>query len=179
MPFFLRVFNNRMNTPIQTLLANSGSGSGLGSGSGSGDPKLASLSNDADPIVQDIIKDIENEVAQATAQQKQKQQMQNGNTQPHLHAQQHVVMPHHSPYSIQIQPPVPANWMTTWVDVPLMQRCVIIAVVCAAIYSNAFGTIYERIPKLQIVQSYDTFIRMFVVALLLYVIFLKFIKFKM
>lgn len=146
-----------MSTPIQSLpLTN--------------DVPVTAVSNESDPMVQDIMKDIEAEVANATAQVK--------SARPYVIQNYVHPMPSSlsSMQSMQSMQPLYSMQSLSFLslNMSVAHKSAIVALVCLLIYSDNFLALYEKIPKLKSFQAYDLFIRAFMVALIVYITYIKF-----
>lgn len=141
-----------MSTPIQQLPQ------------GAAPPATAKL--DEDPAVNDVINEMTMEFNTA-----------NPAPTKHVTAVPHQpVVTHASPSSqpFVVTPVMPSSSAKTWFDTEHAKRAAIVAVVAfIMLHPYDLSQLYEKIPMLYRVASYDRYIRVVVLAVALYVLFWK------
>jgi hypothetical protein len=138
-----------------------------------------------DPVIADVINEMEREVQQQRPPQAPPQQY----MQPQAPPQQYMQQPqqqYRQPPQVQhsfqqqypVQYPQPSgffgNQYASWVNTPHAQRAILAAIIAAFIfYPFETGVIYEKIPFLSNMHEHDRLIRTFFLAVVLYVLLLK------
>ena len=138
-----------------------------------------------DPVIADVINEMEREVQQQRPPQAPPQQYMQPQAPPQQYMQQpqqQFRQPPQVQHSFQQQYPVQypqpsgffGNQYASWVNTPHAQRAILAAIIAAFIfYPFETGVIYEKIPFLSNMHEHDRLIRTFFLAVVLYVLLLK------
>lgn len=120
-----------------------------------------------DPIVTDVLAEMEREVAAAQRPSPQQRPPQ----------QHHTSMPPPQPYGNQQMPMLLPPYMKEpgreWIDMSKLQTAVIASIIAVLLLIPNVSFIYERIQRLAPFQSYELFIRVGLLAIVLYIAMLK------
>lgn len=121
----------------------------------------------SDPEVLNVLQEMEAEVAKAT-------QAMPALTQPMHHAPMHH-MPMHMPTPTMMPIPMHKEPNKGWVDMSLLQKAGIVAVVATILfYPATLRMVYARLPAFEhLLESYDFIIRFLVLVVVLYFLLMK------
>lgn len=120
-------------------------------------PADAYVQGETDDMVSAVLEDMEKEMAASEPPKKQVQFQQQA--QPTYR----VVPPEY------FSPPPPASWMT--IDMENLKQAGVIMVLSFLIFQpNLTNIIYEKLPKLSILASYDLFVRAALMGVFFYII---------
>lgn len=122
-----------------------------------------------DPIVTDVLAEMEREVATAT----QKQATHQASFVPPQIPQQIPSYPYGNQQVPMLLPPYVKPTTQSWIDTSKLQTAVVATIIAMLLLLPNVAFIYERIEKVAFLQSYETFIRAGVLALVLYITMVK------
>lgn len=125
-----------------------------------------------DPVVTDVLEEMEREVAAAkhSASPIQKQSMPQ-QAQPYMYNGQQM-MP-----QMQQMPQMPSMYMkdmgAPWIDKERLQTAVVASVIAMLLLLPKLPNIYDRFSRIAFLEPYETYIRVALLALVLYLVMIK------
>lgn len=122
----------------------------------------------SDPVVTDVLAEMEREVADA-----QKASVPHHPQQPHPHPQQPHPHQPHQPQNLQQMlstlPVYTKEQERSWVDTGKLQTAVVATVIAMLLLLPQLPNIYERFARIAFLQPYELYIRAALLALVLYI----------
>lgn len=126
-----------------------------------------------DPIVTDVLAEMEREVAAAQRPSPQHQRTQSQSQ----HQQQSAPASYPVTYGNQqmpmLLPPYMKEPTREWIDMSKLQTAVVASIIAVLLLIPNISFIYERVQRLAPFQSYELFIRVGLLALVLYIAMVK------
>jgi len=120
----------------------------------------------SDPIVSDVLAEMEREVAAAQKPSVNQSQHQTSFPQPTQVQYGNQQMP-------MLLPPYMKEPSNPWVDTSKLQTAVVASIIAVVLLIPNVSFIYEKFEKLASIRSYELFIRIALLALVLYVAMIK------
>lgn len=128
-----------------------------------------------DPSVTDVLAEMEREVAaaQRPSPQQRPPQSQQPTQQSYLQTQMSAPQPYGNQQMPMLLPPYMKEPSREWVDMSKLQTAVVASVIAVLLLIPNVSFIYERVQRLAPFQSYELFIRVGLLALVLYIAMVK------
>lgn len=127
-----------------------------------------------DPIVTDVLAEMEREVAAAQRpSQQQRPPQQQQAQQSYLQTQMSAPQPYGNQPMPMLLPPYMKEPTGQWFDMSKLQTAVVASILAVLLLIPNVSFIYERIQRLAPFQSYELFIRVGLLALVLYIAMVK------
>lgn len=126
-----------------------------------------------DPIVTDVLAEMEREVAAAQRPSPQQQRPPQQVQQSYLQTQMSAPQSYGNQQMPMLLPPYMKEPSREWVDMSKLQTAVVASVIAVLLLIPNVSFIYERIQRLAPFQSYELFIRVGLLALVLYIAMVK------